>query len=163
MTALAIPDVGSTWTNGAIELDRLCINTIRTRAMDAVISSWLLDLSAAAPARDFGIEEFCGFVHDFGQSRWTVDAAIKEAGSADVITAAMFALFACGRITPSAKMLSAARFGLRGQVEGQEPIDPEPKLEDGHAVRQRKRLRAPLDSAAMLDKAPIRIRRAHSS
>ena len=130
MTALAIPDVGSTWTNGAIELDRLCINTIRTRAMDAVISSWLL--SAAAPARDSELKNFCGFVHDSGESRWTVDAAIKEAGSADVITAAMFARFRLRQDhTFGEKMLSAVRFGLRGQVEGQEPIDPEPKPKDG--------------------------------
>ena len=66
-----------------------------------------------------------------GQGRWTVEATIEEAVAADVITAALFARF-CSRQdhTFGEKMLSPIRFGFGGQLEGQEPIDPEPKLKD---------------------------------
>ena len=66
-----------------------------------------------------------------GQGRWTVEAAIEEAVAADVITAALFPRFRSRQDhTFGEKMLSAVRFGLGGQVEGQEPIDPEPKSKD---------------------------------
>jgi 6-phosphogluconate dehydrogenase len=66
-----------------------------------------------------------------GESRWTVEAAIEEAVAADVITAALFTRFRSRQDhTFGEKMLSAVRFGLGGQVEGQEPIDPEPKPKD---------------------------------
>jgi 6-phosphogluconate dehydrogenase len=66
-----------------------------------------------------------------GQGRWTVEAAIEEAVAADVITAALFTRFRSRQDhTFGEKMLSAVRFGLGGQVEGQEPIDPEPKPKD---------------------------------
>ena len=66
-----------------------------------------------------------------GQGRWTVEATVEEAVAADVITAALFTRFR-SRQDPTfgEKMLSAVRFGLGGQVEGQEPIDPEPKPKD---------------------------------
>ena len=61
-----------------------------------------------------------------GQDRWTVEVAIEEAVAADVITAALFTRFRSRQDhTFGEKMLSAVRFGLGGQVEGQEPIDPE--------------------------------------
>jgi 6-phosphogluconate dehydrogenase len=57
------------------------------------------------------LKNFCGFVHDSGESRWTAEAAIKEAGSADVITAAMFARFRSRQDhTFGEKMLSAVLF-----------------------------------------------------
>jgi len=63
-----------------------------------------------------------------GEGRWTVEAAIEEAVAADVITAALFTRFRSRQDqTFCEKMLSAVRFGLRGQVE---PIDPEPKPKD---------------------------------
>ena len=66
-----------------------------------------------------------------GQGRWTVEVAIEEAVAADVITAALFTRFRSRQDhTFGEKMLSAVRFGLGGQVEGQEPIDPEPKPKD---------------------------------
>jgi 6-phosphogluconate dehydrogenase len=66
-----------------------------------------------------------------GQGRWTVEAAIEEAVAADVITAALFTRFGSRQDhTFGEKMLSAVRFGLGGQVEGQEPIDPEPQPKD---------------------------------
>ena len=94
----------------------------------SVISSWLLDLSAAALAKDPQLKNFSGYVQDSGEGRWTVEAAIEEAVSADVITAALFARFRSRQEhTFGEKMLSAMRFGFGGHVEGQEPTDPEPK------------------------------------
>ena len=40
--------------------------------------------------------------------------------------------------------------------KGKNPSTPSRNLRMRHAVRQRKRLQAPLDSTAMLDKVPIR-------
>jgi 6-phosphogluconate dehydrogenase len=60
-----------------------------------------------------------------------VEVKIEEAVAADVITAALFTRFRSRQDhTFGEKMLSAIRFGFGGQVEGQEPIDPEPKLKD---------------------------------
>ena len=62
-----------------------------------------------------------------GEVRWTVEVAIEEAVAADVITAALFTHFRSRQDDPTfgEKMLSAVRFGFGGQVEGQEPIEPE--------------------------------------
>ena len=66
-----------------------------------------------------------------GQGRWTVEAAIEEAVAADVITAALFTRFRSRQDHTFGEMtLSAVRFGFGGRVEGQEPIDPEPKPKD---------------------------------
>ena len=63
-----------------------------------------------------------------GQGRWTVEATIEEAVAADVATAALFTRFRSRQDHSfGEKMLSAIRFGFGGQVEGKEPIDPEPK------------------------------------
>src|SRR5271154_256085 len=97
----------------------------------SVISSWLLDLGAAALAKDPQLDNFSGFVQDSGEGRWTVEAAIEEAVPADVITAALFARFRSRQQhTFGEKILSAMRFGFGGHVEGQEPVDPETKPKD---------------------------------
>jgi 6-phosphogluconate dehydrogenase len=97
----------------------------------SVISSWLLDLSAAALAKDPQLKSFSGYVQDSGEGRWTVEAAIEEAVPADVITAALFTRFRSRQEhTYGEKMLSAMRFGFGGHVEGQEPTDPAPKSKD---------------------------------
>ena len=94
----------------------------------SVVSSWLLDLGAAALVKDPKLDSYSGFVQDSGEGRWTVEAAIEEAVPATVITAALFARFRSRREqTFSDKMLSAMRFGFGGHVEGAEPIDPQPK------------------------------------
>jgi 6-phosphogluconate dehydrogenase len=94
----------------------------------SVISSWLLDLGAAALAKDPQLKDFSGFVQDSGEGRWTIEAAIEEAVPADVITTALYTRFRSRREhTFAEKMLSAMRLGFGGHVEGQEPIDPEPK------------------------------------
>src|ERR1700676_2935367 len=96
----------------------------------SVISSWLLDLGAAALAKDPQLEGFSGFVQDSGEGRWTIEAAIEEAVPADVLAAALFARFRSRQDhTFGEKMLSAMRFGFGGHIEGKEPLDPESKAD----------------------------------
>jgi 6-phosphogluconate dehydrogenase len=84
----------------------------------SVISSWLLDLAALALAADPQLTQFVGRVADSGEGRWTVDAAINEEVSADVLTAALYARFRSRRDhTFAEKLLSAlrAQFGGHGE------------------------------------------------
>ena len=85
---LNLPDIAEVWRRGS------------------VISSWLLDLGAAALAKDPQLEDFSGFVQDSGEGRWTVEAAIEEAVPADVLTARSTPASARGRNTPSARRCS---------------------------------------------------------
>jgi 6-phosphogluconate dehydrogenase len=84
----------------------------------SVISSWLLDLSAAALAKDQMLEQFEGNVADSGEGHWTIEAAMEEAVPANVLTAALFARYR-SRVehTFGDKLLSAMRFGFGGHVE----------------------------------------------
>ncbi|OYW08099.1 MAG: 6-phosphogluconate dehydrogenase (decarboxylating) [Acidiphilium sp. 37-67-22] len=84
----------------------------------SVISSWLLDLTAAALARDGALTDYSGYVEDSGEGRWTINAAIEEAVPADVLTAALFARFR-SRLdhTFGEKILSAMRQGFGGHLE----------------------------------------------
>ncbi len=84
----------------------------------SVISSWLLDLSAAALAKDSKLEAFTGSVDDSGEGRWTLEAAIEESVPADVLATALFARFRSRQPNAfSNKILSAMRFGFGGHVE----------------------------------------------
>jgi 6-phosphogluconate dehydrogenase len=84
----------------------------------SVISSWLLDLSAEALAKDPKLETFSGYVEDSGEGRWTVEAAIEEAISADVLTASLYTRFRSRQSHNFAeKMLSAMRLGFGGHLE----------------------------------------------
>ena len=84
----------------------------------SVISSWLLDLSAAALARDQTLEHFSGHVADSGEGHWTIEAAMEEAVPVNVLAAALFARYR-SRVdhTFGDKLLSAMRFGFGGHVE----------------------------------------------
>lgn len=84
----------------------------------SVISSWLLDLTAIALAKDGKLEGFSGHVADSGEGQWTIDAAMEEAVPANVLTAALFARYR-SRVdhTFGDKVLSAMRFGFGGHVE----------------------------------------------
>jgi 6-phosphogluconate dehydrogenase len=94
----------------------------------SVISSWLLDLSAIALAKDPELSKFSGYVQDSGEGRWTVEAAIEEAVPADVLSSALFTRFRSRQQHNFAeKILSAMRLGFGGHIEGAEPIDPEKK------------------------------------
>jgi 6-phosphogluconate dehydrogenase len=114
--ALNMPDIAEVWRRGS------------------VISSWLLDLGAAALAKDPQLSSFSGFVQDSGEGRWTIEAAIEEAVPVDVLTAALFARFRSRQEhTFGEKMLSAMRFGFGGHIEGKEPTDPESKAKEPQA------------------------------
>jgi 6-phosphogluconate dehydrogenase len=103
----------------------------------SVISSWLLDLGAAALAKDPQLKDFSGFVQDSGEGRWTVEAAIEEAVPADVLSTALYARFRSRQEHNfGEKMLSAMRFGFGGHIEGQESIDPEPKPKESRLAAQ---------------------------
>ncbi len=84
----------------------------------SVISSWLLDLSASALAKDQSLAKFSGHVADSGEGHWTVQAAMEEAVPVYVLSAALFARYR-SRVehTFGDKLLSAMRFGFGGHVE----------------------------------------------
>ncbi|HEV2063097.1 MAG TPA: decarboxylating 6-phosphogluconate dehydrogenase [Thermoanaerobaculia bacterium] len=84
----------------------------------SVVTSWLLDLTAAALAGDPGLDKFGGKVSDSGEGRWTVAAANDEGIPAHVLTAALFERFASrGQDLFQNKVLSAMRFGFGGHLE----------------------------------------------
>jgi 6-phosphogluconate dehydrogenase len=84
----------------------------------SVVSSWLLDLAAAAFAKSPKLEEFTGRVSDSGEGRWTVMAAIEEAVDCDVLSAALFARFRSRKDhTMAEKVCSAMRFQFGGHLE----------------------------------------------
>jgi 6-phosphogluconate dehydrogenase len=119
--ALNMTDIAEVWRRGS------------------VISSWLLDLGAAALAKDPKLKDFSGFVQDSGEGRWTIEAALEEAVPANVLTTALYARFRSRQEhTFGEKMLSAMRFGFGGHIEGSEPTDPEPKpnASQGHSLAQ---------------------------
>ena len=72
---LNLPDIAELWRRGS------------------VISSWLLDLTAAALIEDPALARFAGRVSDSGEGRWTIKAAIDEAVPAPVLTSALYARF----------------------------------------------------------------------
>jgi 6-phosphogluconate dehydrogenase len=84
----------------------------------SVVASWLLDLTAAALAKDEALAAFNGDVSDSGEGRWTIDAAVEEAVPVPVLSASLFARFRSRQThTFGEKMLSAMRFGFGGHVE----------------------------------------------
>jgi 6-phosphogluconate dehydrogenase len=84
----------------------------------SVVTSWLLDLSAAALFKDPALDGFSGFVQDSGEGRWTIEAAIEEAVPAEVLAASLFARFRSRQEhTFGEKLLSAMRFGFGGHLE----------------------------------------------
>jgi 6-phosphogluconate dehydrogenase len=99
-----------------LELDVADIAEVWRRG--SVITSWLLDLTAAALAQDSGLDGYSGYVEDSGEGRWTIMAAIDEAVPAEVLTAALYARFRSRKQhTFAEKILSAMRKGFGGHVE----------------------------------------------
>ena len=97
---LDLPDIAEVWRRGS------------------VISSWLLDLSASALARDKSLEQFTGKVADSGEGRWTIEAAMEEAVPANVLSAALYARYRSrSENTYGDRLLSAMRLGFGGHVE----------------------------------------------
>jgi 6-phosphogluconate dehydrogenase len=84
----------------------------------SVVTSWLLDLTAAALAEDGDLAAYSGHVADSGEGRWTIMAAIEEAVPADVLSAALYARFRSRQEhTFAEKILSAMRKGFGGHQE----------------------------------------------
>src|SRR5467141_445293 len=104
---LDIADIAEVWRRGS------------------VITSWLLDLTASALAKNPTLESYSGFVEDAGEGCWTVNAAIDEAVPAEVLTAALFTRFRSRKQhTFAEKILSAMRDGFGGHKEPQQHPDP---------------------------------------
>jgi len=84
----------------------------------SVISSWLLDLTAAALLKNPSLEGFAGRVSDSGEGRWTINAAIDEAVPAPVLTTALYSRFSSrGEADFADKLLSAMRYEFGGHLE----------------------------------------------
>jgi len=97
---LNLPDIAELWRRGS------------------VISSWLLDLTAAALAKDPALSAFSGRVSDSGEGRWTIRAAIDEGVPAPVLTTALYERFSSrGAAEFQNKLMSAMRLGFGGHHE----------------------------------------------
>jgi 6-phosphogluconate dehydrogenase len=84
----------------------------------SIIESRLLDLTAAALARDGKLADFAGHVSDSGEGRWTVEAAIEVGVPAPVLSAALYGRFESrGHAEFAYKLLSAMRLGFGGHKE----------------------------------------------
>jgi 6-phosphogluconate dehydrogenase len=84
----------------------------------SVVSSWLLDLTAAALTDSPDLDRFTGFVQDSGEGRWTIQTAIEEEVSAPVLVESLFARFRSRQDhTFGEKLLSAMREQFGGHAE----------------------------------------------
>ena len=86
----------------------------------SIISSWLLDLTAAALASESAARPASPAVSsDSGEGRWTVQAAIEDGVPAHVLSAALYSRFESrGHAEFANKVLSAMRLGFGGHHEG---------------------------------------------
>ena len=97
---LNLPDIAEVWRRGS------------------VVSSWLLDLTARALAREPDLKRFSGPVSDSGEGRWTIATAIEAGVPVPVLAAALFERFESqGKAEFAAKLLSALRFEFGGHEE----------------------------------------------
>jgi 6-phosphogluconate dehydrogenase len=95
-----MPEVAEVWRRGS------------------VVSSWLLDLTAAALHEDPEVASFSGRVSDSGEGRWTALAAIEESVPAHVLTTALYERFSSrGEADYADKLLSAMRMQFGGHIE----------------------------------------------
>ena len=86
----------------------------------SVISSWLLDLTAAALVDSPDLDGYAGRVSDSGEGRWTLHAAIDESVPAPVLSAALYERFdSRGEAEFANKLLSAMRHAFGGHLEKQ--------------------------------------------
>ena len=89
----------------------------------SVVSSWLVDLTAAALAADPDLSTFGGRVSDSGEGRWTVIAADEEGVPANVIQASLNARFSSRDLNDfQDKVQSAMRSQFGGHHE--KPAEP---------------------------------------
>lgn len=84
----------------------------------SVVTSWLLDLTAAALAESPELDEYSGHVSDSGEGRWTVEAAVESGTPAEVLTSSLYTRFRSRKShTFAEKILSAMRAGFGGHRE----------------------------------------------
>jgi 6-phosphogluconate dehydrogenase len=84
----------------------------------SVISSWLLDLTAASLFESSDLSDFSGRVSDSGEGRWTSTAAIDEGVPAPVLTAALYSRFSSRGLDDFGnRVLSAMRKQFGGHQE----------------------------------------------
>jgi len=84
----------------------------------SVISSWLLDLTAAALQGNPTLAGLAGRVSDSGEGRWTVKAAVDTGVPAPVLAASLFERFASrGEDHFANQVLSAMRLQFGGHQE----------------------------------------------
>lgn len=83
---------GSSDSGGRYDFDLAAITEVWRRG--SVVSSWLLDLGAQALAEDQSLRAFSTEVSDSGEGRWTIEAAIDQRVSVQVLAAALFNRFA---------------------------------------------------------------------
>src|SRR5829696_4636117 len=97
---LDIPEVAEVWRRGS------------------VISSWLLDLTAASLQESGDLSDFAGRVSDSGEGRWTSIAAIEEGVPAGILTTALYERFSSRELDDFAnRVLSAMRYQFGGHKE----------------------------------------------
>ena len=97
---LDIPAVAEVWRRGS------------------VISSWLLDLTAAALVESPDLHDYSGRVSDSGEGRWTAIAAIEEGVPAPVLLTALTSRFSSRGLDHFASQtLSAMRQQFGGHAE----------------------------------------------
>jgi 6-phosphogluconate dehydrogenase len=97
---LDMPEIAELWRRGS------------------VVSSWLLDLTAAALAESPELEGFGGRVSDSGEGRWTVRAAIDEGVPVPVLSASLYERFTSrGEAMYADRLLSAMRKQFGGHAE----------------------------------------------
>jgi 6-phosphogluconate dehydrogenase len=84
----------------------------------SVVSSWLMDLTAAAFAKSPDLSDFSGRVSDSGEGRWTVLAAVDEGVPASVIAASLYERFESRDLGAfTGQILSAMRSEFGGHAE----------------------------------------------
>jgi 6-phosphogluconate dehydrogenase len=84
----------------------------------SVVSSWLLDLTAAALKAEPDLSSFTGRVSDSGEGRWTSMAAVDEGVPAHVLTTALYDRFTSrGEADFADRILSAQRKEFGGHDE----------------------------------------------
>ncbi len=84
----------------------------------SVISSWLLDLTAAALVDSPELDGYAGRVSDSGEGRWTLKAAIDESVPAPVLSTALYERFdSRGEAEFANRILSAMRHAFGGHLE----------------------------------------------
>ncbi len=98
------------------ELDLAAIAEVWRRG--SVITSWLLDLTAAALWADPELEGFAGRVADSGEGRWTLHAAVDAGVPVPTLASAVWDRFGSrGRGEMAHKLLSAMRAQFGGHRE----------------------------------------------